>query len=372
MRMQTPLAAAILVIAAGGCSEEPKSVTKCTEGLHFERPLLVLESDLSAASALARIDTRGCVTERPSFVLGGDPSLAHSRGRTFVAIRDSSRIGEIDPAGPSIVEGTFFEIPPRDRVANPHDVAVAPDGTLWIPRYNMSSLAVLHPNGDLAGEIDLSAYADDDGSPEMEAAIAIGDKVYVSLERLGWSGTRYLANDDSLVVELDVGSRSITRTITLQGRAPFGRLIADPEDGAAFFAAVPGEFDAIDERDGIERVDTASGRSRLAITETELGGSVSDIAIASATEAYAIVARPEMSNDTSLVLWNPTSGKKEATLATTPGEYRLWGLALLGDGIAVGDRDRRAPRIRIFSRETGTERGSIPLDVLPPVTILPL
>lgn len=372
MRNLRPLVAAILGIAVASCAEPPRSVERCIPGLKLDRPLLVLESDLSAASALARIDTNGCVTERPSLALGGDPSLVISRNRVFVVIRDRSRIAEIDPAGPLLIEGGQFDIPPADIMTNPHDVVVASDGTLWVPRYNMSSLGVFRDDGALIAEIDLSAYADDDGIPEMESAIAVGDKVYVALERLLWTGARYVTTESSLVVALDVVNRSVAEVIPLQGRAPFGRLVPSPEDETVFFAAVPGHFDAIDERDGIERIDTKTGTSRLVARETELGGSVSEIALASETQAYAIVARPEASNDTSLVEWNPTTGARVRTLATTPSEYRLWGLTIAGNEVIVGDRERTAPRLRVFSRDTGNEKGSIPLEVLPPVSIISL
>lgn len=363
--------AAILGIAATACSEPPVSVERCF-AWKPERPLLILESDLATASGLARMDTDGCLTESPSVALGGDPSLAVSRRRIFVTIRDRSRIVEVDPAGPSLVEGSQFDIPPTERMTNPHDVAVAADGSLWIPRYNMASLAVLAEDGTPSADIDLSAFADDDGIPEMESAIAVGDKVYVALERLSWATTRYTSQHSSLVVGIDVQSRAVVETITLQGRVPFGRLIPSPDDEYVFFAAVPGEFDSVDPRDGIERIDTANGTSRLVANEVALGGSPSDIAIVSETEGYAIVAGPGATNDTALVQWNPTTGAATRTLAITPGEYRLWGLAIAGEDVIVGDRERRAPRLRVFSRETGNEKGSIPLEVLPPVSIVSL
>lgn len=372
MRNLRPLATVILGIAVAGCADPPQSVERCVADIELHRPLLVLQSDLSAASALSRIDTNGCVTERPSLALGGDPAIAVSRGRVFVTIRDRSRIAEIDPDGPLLMEGRQFDIPPTDLVTNPHDVAVASDGTLWVPRFNMPSLGIFRDDGTLVGDVDLSLYADDDGIPEMESAIAIGDKVYVALERLTWAGSRYVASQHSLVVGLDVTSRAVVETIPLEGRVPFGRLIPAPYDENVFFVAVPGSFDEVDERDGIERVDTKTGAARIVARETELGGSVSDIAIASEDEAYAIVALPTASNDTSLVRWNPKTGAREAILTTTPGEYRLWGLAISGDDVVMGDRDRANPRLRLFSRESGLERAVIPLEVLPPVAITAL
>lgn len=361
--------AAILVIAATGCSDSSPSVERCGN-LELARPLLVLESDLATASGLARVDTHGCVKESPSVALGGDPSLSFSKGRAFVAIRDRSRVVEIDPTGPRLIESRHFDIPPTERVTNPHDIAIASDDTLWVSRYNMDSLAILREDGALDGEIDLSAFADDDGIPEMESLIAIGDKVYIALERMTWTGSRYTSELPSLVVGIDIRSRSVIETISLEGRVPFGRMIPSPDDDGVFFVAVPGEFDSIDARDGIERVDTRSGTSRLVANEASLGGSPSDIAIVSETEGYAIVAGAQATNDTALVQWDPATGEVTRTLTTTPGEYRLWGLAIAGDDVIVGDRERRAPRLRVFSRSAGNERGSIPLEVLPPVSLV--
>src|SRR5690606_13757501 len=125
MHRKSSQVAAILAVAASACTETPETVTQCVAGLRLDAPLLVLESDLATASALARVDTDGCVTERSSVALGGDPTLAVSRGRYFVAIRDRSRIAEIDPSGPWLLEGHQFDVPPVEIVTNPHDVAVA-------------------------------------------------------------------------------------------------------------------------------------------------------------------------------------------------------------------------------------------------------
>lgn len=372
MRAKSRCGAAIVAIAAAACTPEPGSTTTCTDGVTLARPLLVLESDEASASALARVDTEGCVTERPGIALGGDPSLAWSAGRAFAVLRDRGRIAEIDPAGPTLIDGHQLDVPPKDRPPNPHDVAVASDGTLWVPRYDLGSVAVLGAGGALVATIDLSSLADDDGNPEPEDAIAVGDAVYVGLDRLSWTGSRYEAKNAASIAILDVASRSLAGTIPLGGHAPFGRLVPDPDDSTAFFVVEAGDFDVIGEHDGIERVSTTARTARLVASETALGGSPSDVAVATTTEAYAVVAGSDPTNSTSLVRFDPSTGAVGPTLASTPGEYRLWGLAVVGDTVVVGDRDPRGPRLRRFDRATCAERSAIPLAVLPPVSLVAL
>jgi hypothetical protein len=73
---------------------------------------------------------------------------------------------------------------------NPHDAALC-GGRLWVTRYEHRALVEIDPvSGELVGELDLGAWADDDGVPEMSDAIVAGDRLAVGLQRLrrldGW------------------------------------------------------------------------------------------------------------------------------------------------------------------------------------------
>src|SRR5262249_20494597 len=139
-------------------------------------------SDLGAVSLAsgARAPTSGVD-------LGADPALAASRGRIFYIARDNDTVFELDPdcgnaLGKISVHGGAMG------TTNPQDVAVAPDGALWLPRFNMPQIAVVSADSaHTVDVIDLSTY-DGDGNPQA-SAIAIAEvggaaKAFVALERL--------------------------------------------------------------------------------------------------------------------------------------------------------------------------------------------
>jgi hypothetical protein len=94
--------------------------------------------------------------------------------------------------------------------ANPHDVAVV-DGEAFVTLYDRAEIAVF----DLAtthrtGTVDLAAWADDDGLPEVATIVELGGLLYIALQRLdrdnGW------APDEGRVVQVDPASRAVTKS----------------------------------------------------------------------------------------------------------------------------------------------------------------
>jgi hypothetical protein len=281
--------------------------------------------------------------------LGSDPMLAASAGRAFFLARDNDLVFELDagcarPSKPI----NLHPFAPRDpstgetAPANPHDVAVAPDGTLVIALYGAGKLAFVR--GEAPIEIlDLAPYDDVDGNPQPDAIriVDVGgrSKAFVTLERLDDRGG-LVSTRPSQMIRLDIASRSVDAVVELAGRNPFNPMA---EHEGALFLAEPGLFEsANDPRAGIERFDTRTSTTRLLIDESALGGSVVEVAVGSSC-GVAIVAGPEKDvNPTSLVAFDPASGAVLGTLlAATPG-YDLQGLAWRDRTLYVGDRRRGA------------------------------
>lgn len=283
--------------------------------------------------------------------LGGDPMLAMSNGRAFFLARENDLLFEVDAAcgqpTSRLSVTTLAPIEPTTgarRPANPHDVAVAPDGTLIVPLYDTARIAFFAPGEDKPTSIDISSR-DPDGNPQADAVrvVTVGGvpKAFVTLERLD-DFDKLKSKQPSEMLRIDVATRSIEAAIELEGRNPFNPM---SELDGALFMAEPGNFDAADEeRAGIERFDTATSTSRLVVHERDLGGSVAEIAVTDGCGA-AIVAGPEVDvNPTWLVTFDPVTGrlfssKESPALGPTPG-YDLQGLAWRGDQLYVGDRRR--------------------------------
>jgi len=345
-------------LSSGACKDDaaPAAAFSC-DGVE----LIVAASDYSESLVCGAPRCE----RRPGTVgadLGKDPQLATSGGRAFFLARDSDRIYELDPTCGVATARYTIEVDGAIGPANPHDVAVAPDDSLFVTLFNVPRVAIMK-GGKVDGTIDLSSY-DPDGNPQADAIriVDVGGvpKAFVTLERLDDADRiRPLSSKQpSAMLRIDVATRKVEASIELAGRNPFNTMA---EQGGLLFLAEPGNFDSdTDDLAGIERFDTATSTTRLLVRERDLGGSVSEVAVTDGC-AVAIVAGPAPNvNPTSLVTFDPVTGQvltsaRAPTLGPTPG-YDLQGLAWRGASLFVGDRRRGAAGypVHVFDREPGT------------------
>jgi hypothetical protein len=352
------MVAAIGAAWACGSTDAPAGGADCS-GVE----LLVAASDYHSSVVCG---APGCAFSHRSTgaELGTGPQLATSAGRTFFLARDNDLIFELDPkCGTPKARYTVHEAT-QPLMVNPHDVAVVPDGSLWVPLYNVPRIAILE-DGKVTGSIDLSgARFDPDGNPQADAIriVMVGGvaKAFVTLERLDDTDKINIlrSKQPSLMARIDVATRTVEDTIVLAGRNPFNTIAE--HDGALFLAEPRSFDDAAEQLAGIERFDTATSTTRLLVAEQDLGGSVVEVAVTDGC-GVAIVGGPEKDvNPTSLVTFDPTTGKvfhsaQAAVLGPTPG-YDLQGLTWRGTSLYVGDRRAGAGGypIHVFDRDPGT------------------
>ena len=73
--------------------------------------------------------------------------------------------------------------------ANPHDIEIVAPDKAYVTRYETASLLIVNPqDGAELGQIDLSAFADADGLPEVSQIVRVGDRLYLSCQRLDRNG----------------------------------------------------------------------------------------------------------------------------------------------------------------------------------------
>jgi hypothetical protein len=363
------LALAVGSLSLVACITPEAAITTCG-AVQLDHPLIVMEQDPARASGLGRVDEGGCFLEIPDASLSGDGVLAAAGARIFFVDRQQGVLDPIDTKtlGLSGDPIAAFAVGKDPAEPNPHGLDVDADGQLWIARFGMASLAVVDPAGKLVAAIDLSDLDPDDGVPDMEAVHVDGDRVHVAVELLEFNADGaglVRPRGPGKIVTIDRVTRARTGTFTLAGQNPFGPFAPMDAAGSRFAIATPGRIFATDAQDGIDVVDFAQGTATQLISESELGGSVTEVVIAGPTEGYAIVAGDGEASPTSLVRFNPQTGKRTKILDAAT-RFLHSGLAIDGGLVLVGDHTLEGGGILAFDRETQASRGRIAAHRLPP------
>jgi hypothetical protein len=364
----------LLAIVACGTSSPPSPPTSCPGS-----DALWVASDYMS-SAVGGMSTSGSVWSTTKVDLGADPTLAVSGGRAFYLARDEDKIFTLDPLCGTPSSELDVHQASHTGSSDPQSVAVASDGSLWVPLYDVPTLLVLSPSGTVLHTIDLSSY-DSDGNPQaMGVAIVstpAGEKAFVPLQRLD-DTDQLMSNQPSWMLRVDIAAAKVETYVVLAGRNPFG--MTEDESTGALWLAEPGNFDdATEPLAGIERFDTSTSTTALVTREADLGGSVAEVAVDGAC-GVAIVADATQVNATSLVTFNPTSGTPIATAARSPlstSGFDLEGTAWLGADFFVGDRRRATDGYPIHDFAAGaacdlTPRPDVIFLPLPPVAVRPV
>jgi hypothetical protein len=160
--------------------------------------------------------------------------------------------------------------------------------------------------------------------------------------------------------------------IDLVGSNPSGRFAPLNEEGSRLVVATPGDFSSIDEGDGIDAIDLTTGRSEQIASETALGGSVWEVAVASPTEAYALVLGPVDPNPVKVMAINPATGLVGKEPIFERDAFDSAGIAVVGGALLVGEFKKGAAKIHVFGREDGGEIGAITPKLMAPWSLLPL
>ncbi|HTQ42084.1 MAG TPA: hypothetical protein VMI75_04945 [Polyangiaceae bacterium] len=364
--LAAPLAA--ILACGGGSGSNGAAPSSCPDAA-----ALWAASDYSSSS-VGSISLAGNVDSvAPTVDLGADPSMSVSAGRAFYVARDEDAVFELDGCG--VPKQRFSaHLASHPETSDPYAVAVAHDGTLWVPLFLAASVLVLAPDGSVARTIDLSRF-DGDGNPDASNIVIVdtpaGEKAFVALDRLN---PYPKSVQPSQMLRIDVATGKIEATVALAGRNPFTVTQA----GSILWLADPGNFDDATEADaGIERFDTSTSTTALVTPEAKLGGSVAQVAV-SGSCGTALVADPTPNvNATSLVTFDASTGAPLVTASRSPlttAGFDLEGLSWVGGDLLVGDRRRAAGGypIHVFAGNaacTVMERTNSLFVPMPPVAV---
>ncbi len=266
--------------------------------------------------------------------------------------------------------------------SNPQDIAFVSTDKAYVSLYGGTDVLIVNPStgsdcdGFIRGRISLAEFADDDGLPEMAQMVVFGERLYVSLQLLD-QNDRFSVTDRSLLAVIDVVSDEVVDLdpstpepdgITLAGKNPFSDLIVDEEAGKILVAEV-GSFSDIGDG-GLDVVDLASNRAEgFAITEAELGGNLSAVALADDRRGYAIILDENFTN--LVVRFDLVDRALVATLFVSEDFLPDIAYSAARDELYLADRSDSLPGLRVFGGQDDLPIGEGPIDTgLPPNSIL--
>jgi hypothetical protein len=256
---------------------------------------------------------------------------------------------------------------PLPAKSNPQDVFFLGNREVYVSFLKEKYIGRFHlGSGKKIAEVALTALEDEDGFAEATYFQRVGDQLVVALQRL--NSAIYQPSGKSYLGLLDTKKNILkTAPIELEEPNPFTELKV--KDGFLYV----GEMEFID-RDvpilmgGIERFDALTLKSqKMVISEKELGGDIQDFEILTPTQGVAIVGTP----DTEVVLFDPSTGKKNQVLLAREGIRFAHVMADYERQVFfVADRNASSPSIRIFDFN-GVEKAALQISLkLPPFRML--
>ena len=259
--------------------------------------------------------------------------------------------------------------------SDPHDIVVLSPTKAYVTRYETNEVWIVDPSvGMQTGSIDLSSLADGDGLTEIDMMCRVGDRVFVTVQRLDrnnyWvpAGTSYVAVIDGVtdaLVDADPSTPG-TQPIELTGTNPYSDIQLNPYTGKLYVSCV-GYWGLLD--GGVEVVDPVALQSDgFIFQETAAQGDVTDVEIDLGIRGFAIVM--DANFFTLLVSFDAATGVKTQTLYE-PGAYVLQDIEISPfKELFLADRTPTQPGIRVYDVFTNDEITTTPLDVcLPPFDI---
>jgi hypothetical protein len=315
------------------------------------RVLAVTASDDFSSGGIATIDLGTfAVVEHHRGVAAGDSVVRHQMDRIFVLNRfGANNVQELEPDGLATLRQCSVGLG-----TNPHDIVMISPSKAYVTLYDRPTLAIVDPGVDptcagfVTDHIDLAALADGDGIPEMDQSVLVGNRLFVTLQRLDRARFFRPGGPGRLAV-IDTDEDTVIGSVELEITNPFAEtkgLIHDLQSGRIYVAG-PGTLFTDPADGGIEIVDPVGLVSLgVAMTGAELGGDVSDLVLVGRDRAYALVASTGFR--ISLVELDLPARRVTATLASS--DFFFSDIELNEDGtLCVADRDPFAPGLRCFS-----------------------
>ncbi|MCD6352773.1 MAG: hypothetical protein J7M06_00985, partial [Proteobacteria bacterium] len=221
-----------------------------------------------------------------------------------------------------------------DLSSNPYDLIFVSDTKAYLLRYDTTTAWVVNPSAASEaefkiGELDLSAYGDADGLPEMNAGVIVRNKLFITMQRLdrtdNWiAGTAYVAVFDTTTdTEIDTGflgggelmgiSLPIKNPGTILYLADNDTLYVQGVGGfESSWSGIPADYSG-----GIASIDPGNYETTMILDDGDDNdhpyGNISGLQIVSATKGYFIGYAGW--GDNTLYSFDPSTGEVDGAVA---------------------------------------------------------
>ncbi len=329
-----------LSLFAAGCMHDNNSDTTEIHDAHddtrqyphaetTEVVITTVAPDYSAGSVSLISATEPHVARNNLVQVGSDLAIK-TYGEYFYLIErfNADSITKFHHSAPSTPIWQFSTQDPGDATSrNPHDLVFANANEAYVLRYGATSAWIVNPGVSLegnfkVGELDLSAYADGDGIPEMDQGIIVKGKLFITLQRqdttdaFNWvPGDAYVAVFDlASQTEIDTGKgQNGLKGILLPIQNP-NKIVYSPATGLIYVQGI-GSYAADSFTGGIATIDPDSYAVNLLVDDASTAdggvGKISNLAILSADKGYLVSY--EGFGDNSLYSFNPSTGAIDPT-----------------------------------------------------------
>lgn len=339
-----------------------------------------------------------------------DVGVTSHNGKAYIINRwDANNIMVLDPLQ-GYGNPFQFSVSPDGSFTNPQDIAILSDTKAYVSLLGTDYILVVNPqSGAELGRIDLSGYADDeDGLVEATGMVIVENRLFVAIQHLNQDSYCWppVSNGEIVVINTDTVPESIVGSIALSGKNPATDLQYVPWNNTIYLGTtgdislaptrcdnpiVPIGSYVTDDDGGVESITivdiaTDSYTPNVLVNESQLGGSIRDVEILSATKGFAIIATdcfvtsPDETWEwydcyTDLVSFNPSTGAliNGSVFLSDGSEFlggeRLVDLAINSFGeVWVAYIEPTAPGVLIFDGITDLQiGGTIGVGLLPPV-----
>ena len=211
--------------------------------------------------------------------------------------------------------------------SNPHDMVFYSAKKAFVLRYGSTKAWIVNPSATKEanfkiGELNLSAYKDQDGIPEMNSGVIVGDKLFVVMERLNanrnWNpdNTPYVAVFNAKTnKEINTGKGSGgLKGIPLPIRSP-STIVYLKENDTIYIQGNGGWAGSSDPNlvytGGIVALNPKTYKTKLIVNDGNAKkhpyGNITALGIASKTQGYFVGY--DGWGDNTLYRFNPTTGK---------------------------------------------------------------